>query len=66
MARDGTFTEGLGKPCSGGSGIFNSMPFGRIYTDILAMQNHAGNQYQTYGRSWGSNLLGLETMDPLL
>lgn len=52
--------------CSGGSGIFNSMPFGRIYTDILAMQNHAGNQYQTYGRSWGSSLFGLENMDPLL
>ena len=51
---------------AGGSGIFDTQPFGRFYTDILAMGSHAGNQYQTTGRNWGAVMMGLENQDTLI
>jgi 3-hydroxy-9,10-secoandrosta-1,3,5(10)-triene-9,17-dione monooxygenase len=51
---------------AGGSGIFDSFPFGRYYTDILVMGNHAANQFQTSGRNWGGVMMGLESQDRLL
>jgi 3-hydroxy-9,10-secoandrosta-1,3,5(10)-triene-9,17-dione monooxygenase len=50
---------------AGGSGIFDSQPFGRFYTDILAMGNHVGNHYQSAGRNWGGVMLGLDSQDTL-
>jgi 3-hydroxy-9,10-secoandrosta-1,3,5(10)-triene-9,17-dione monooxygenase len=51
---------------SGGSGVFESQPFGRFYTDIVAMGNHAANNYPSAGRNWGSVMMGLESTDTLL
>jgi 3-hydroxy-9,10-secoandrosta-1,3,5(10)-triene-9,17-dione monooxygenase len=51
---------------SGGSGIFMTQPFGRAYTDLLAMCNHYANQWQVSGRHWGGVMMGLESADPLL
>jgi 3-hydroxy-9,10-secoandrosta-1,3,5(10)-triene-9,17-dione monooxygenase len=51
---------------AGGSGVFDSQPFGRIYTDILAMGNHAGNSFRNAGRNWGGVMMGLENKDNLL
>ena len=51
---------------AGGSGVFDSQPFGRYYTDILTMGNHAANQFQTGGRNWGGVMMGLENQDRLL
>ncbi len=51
---------------AGGSGIFDSQPFGRFYTDLLAMINHAGNQYQIGGRNWGGVMMGLENTDTVM
>lgn len=50
---------------AGGSGIFDAQPFGKIYTDILAMGNHAANSYQTPGRNWGAVMMGLPGQDTL-
>jgi 3-hydroxy-9,10-secoandrosta-1,3,5(10)-triene-9,17-dione monooxygenase len=50
---------------AGGSGIFESQPFGRFYTDILATGNHVGNHYQSAGRNWGGVMMGLESQDTL-
>jgi 3-hydroxy-9,10-secoandrosta-1,3,5(10)-triene-9,17-dione monooxygenase len=51
---------------AGGSGIFENQPFGRFYTDILAMGNHAANQFKTAGRNWGAVMMGLPSEDRLL
>lgn len=51
---------------AGGSGVFDSQPFGRFYTDILTMGNHAGNNYPAAGRNWGAVMMGLESQDRLL
>lgn len=51
---------------AGGSGVFNSQPFGRYFTDILAMGNHAANQYQTAGRNWGGVMMGLANTDAVV
>jgi 3-hydroxy-9,10-secoandrosta-1,3,5(10)-triene-9,17-dione monooxygenase len=50
---------------AGGSGIFESQPFGRYYTDIVAMGNHVGNSYRSAGRNWGGVMMGLESTDTL-
>lgn len=47
----------------GGSGLFDSHPFGRIYTDLLAARQHVSNQSQVWGRNLGATLLGLENSD---
>ena len=51
---------------AGGSGIFDTQPFGRFYTDILAMGNHAANQFQIAGRNWGAVMMGMDSQDQLL
>jgi 3-hydroxy-9,10-secoandrosta-1,3,5(10)-triene-9,17-dione monooxygenase len=51
---------------AGGSGIFDAQPFGKYYTDILAMGNHAANAYQTPGRNWGGFMMGMPNQDTLL
>jgi len=50
---------------AGGSGVFDSQPFGRYYTDIVAMGNHVGNSYRSAGRNWGGVMMGLESTDTL-
>lgn len=50
---------------AGGSGIFETQPFGRYYTDIVAMGNHVGNSFRTAGRNWGGVMMGLESTDTL-
>jgi 3-hydroxy-9,10-secoandrosta-1,3,5(10)-triene-9,17-dione monooxygenase len=51
---------------AGGSGIFEAQPFGRYYTDILAMGNHVANDFRSAGRNWGGVMMGLESQDTLL
>lgn len=50
--------------CVGGSGLFETHPFGRIYADLIAARQHVSNQSQISGRSWGAVLLGLDNPDP--
>ena len=51
---------------AGGSGIFDTQPFGRYYTDIVAMGNHVGNSFRTAGRNWGGVMMGLPSQDTVL
>jgi len=51
---------------AGGSGIFETQPFGRYYTDIVAMGNHVANDFRSAGRNWGGVMMGLESQDTLL
>jgi hypothetical protein len=44
--------------------LFDSQPFGRIYTDLIAARQHVSNQGQVFGRNLGATLLGLENPDP--
>ena len=46
---------------TGGHGLYDSMPLGRIYNDLIAARQHISNQSQVTGRSYGAVLLGLET-----
>jgi 3-hydroxy-9,10-secoandrosta-1,3,5(10)-triene-9,17-dione monooxygenase len=50
--------------CVGGSGLFETHPFGRIYADLIAARQHVSNQSQISGRNWGAVLLGLDNPDP--
>jgi len=50
--------------CVGGSGLFETYPFGRIYADLIAARQHVSNQSQVSGRNFGATLLGLENPDP--
>lgn len=49
--------------CVGGSGIFESYPFGRLYSDLITARQHVSNQSQVSGRNFGATLLGLENSD---
>lgn len=49
--------------CVGGSGIFASKPFGRIYNDIIVARQHAASQYQLTARNWGAALLGGDNVE---
>ena len=51
---------------AGALAIFDSQPFGRFYTDILAMGNHVANHFQGAGRNWGAVMMGIESQDTLL
>lgn len=51
---------------AGGSGVFDAQPFGRYYSDILTMGNHAANNFPAAGRNWGGVMMGLESQDTLL
>ena len=50
----------------GGSGLFATQPFGRIYADLIAARQHVSNQSQVSGRGYGAVLLGLENKDPMI
>jgi 3-hydroxy-9,10-secoandrosta-1,3,5(10)-triene-9,17-dione monooxygenase len=50
--------------CVGGSGAFDSHPFGRLYADLIVARQHVSNQSQVSGRNLGATLLGLENGDP--
>jgi 3-hydroxy-9,10-secoandrosta-1,3,5(10)-triene-9,17-dione monooxygenase len=52
--------------CLGGSGLFDTQPFGRIYADIIAARQHVANQSQITGRGYGAVLLGLENTELML
>lgn len=47
----------------GGSGLFDTHPFSRIYSDILTARQHVSNQSQVWGRNLGGTLMGLENSD---
>ena len=49
--------------CVGGSGIFETLPFGRLYADLITARQHVSNQSQVSGRAFGATLLGLENPD---
>jgi 3-hydroxy-9,10-secoandrosta-1,3,5(10)-triene-9,17-dione monooxygenase len=44
---------------TGGSGIYDDHPFGRMLADFNAGRQHNANQYDTVARNWGAALLGL-------
>lgn len=50
--------------CVGGSGAFDTHPFGRLYTDLIVARQHVSNQSQVSGRNLGGTLMGLENTDP--
>jgi len=52
--------------CAGGSGLYNSLSFGRIYADLIAARQHVSNQSQISGRGYGAVLLGLPNRDPMI
>jgi 3-hydroxy-9,10-secoandrosta-1,3,5(10)-triene-9,17-dione monooxygenase len=45
---------------TGGSGIYDERPFGRILADTTAARQHNANQYEVAARNWGAALLGIE------
>ncbi|MPZ59418.1 MAG: flavin-dependent monooxygenase [Rhizobiales bacterium] len=45
---------------TGGSGLYDEQPFGRLLADINAARQHNANQYEITARNWGTALLGLE------
>lgn len=51
---------------AGGSGLYNSLSFGRIYSDMIAARQHVSNQSQVSGRGYGAVLLGLPNKDPMI
>ena len=44
---------------TGGSGLYDEHPFGRMLADLNAGRQHNANQYETVARNWGASLLGL-------
>lgn len=51
---------------AGGSGLYATQSFGRIYADLIAARQHVSNQSQISGRGLGAVLLGLENKDPMI
>jgi len=51
---------------AGGSGLYGSLSFGRIYADLIAARQHVSNQSQVSGRGYGGVLMGLENRDPMI
>ena len=49
--------------CTGGSGIFAQLPFGRYYRDIITARQHAASQNQVVARSWGGVILGKDNQE---
>ena len=43
---------------AGSSGVRDTLPFGRTVADINTGRQHVSNQYEYFGRLWGSMLLG--------
>lgn len=51
---------------AGGSGLYSSLSFGRIYADLIAARQHVANQCQVSGRGYGAVLMGLPNKDPMI
>ncbi|MDB5393145.1 MAG: flavin-dependent monooxygenase [Rhodospirillales bacterium] len=51
---------------AGGSGLYATQSFGRIYADLIAARQHVSNQSQISGRGYGAVLLGLPNHDPMI
>jgi 3-hydroxy-9,10-secoandrosta-1,3,5(10)-triene-9,17-dione monooxygenase len=51
---------------AGGSGLYATQSFGRIYSDLIAARQHVSNQSQVSGRGLGGVLMGLENRDPMI
>jgi 3-hydroxy-9,10-secoandrosta-1,3,5(10)-triene-9,17-dione monooxygenase len=51
---------------AGGSGLYATQSFGRIYNDLIAARQHVSNQSQVSGRGLGAVLLGLPNRDPMI
>ncbi len=51
---------------AGGSGLYATQSFGRIYADLIAARQHVSNQSQISGRGLGGVLMGLENKDPMI
>ncbi len=51
---------------AGGSGLYATQSFGRIYADLIAARQHVSNQSQVSGRGYGGVLMGLENRDPMI
>ena len=47
----------------GGRGVFRSQPFGRIYNDLVAANQHVAQQSRPVGRSLGATMLGIDTKE---
>jgi 3-hydroxy-9,10-secoandrosta-1,3,5(10)-triene-9,17-dione monooxygenase len=58
MARCSALSARLFK-LTGGSGLYDYHPFGRLLADFNAGRQHNANQYETVARNWGASLLGL-------
>jgi len=48
---------------TGGHGVYDTMPLGRIYADLITARQHVSNQSQVSARNYGAVLLGLENPD---
>ncbi|WP_284734810.1 acyl-CoA dehydrogenase family protein [Sphingosinicella terrae] len=48
---------------AGGHGLYETMPLGRIYSDLIAARQHVSNQSQVTARNYGAVLLGLDNPD---
>lgn len=44
--------------CAGGTGIYATHSFGRIYNDLIAARQHAASQFRVTGRALGARMLG--------
>ena len=47
----------------GGAAAYNKNPYGRMLADINVGRQHAANQFESFGRNWGTVLLGEENTD---
>jgi 3-hydroxy-9,10-secoandrosta-1,3,5(10)-triene-9,17-dione monooxygenase len=45
---------------TGGTAIFEDLPFGRYLNDIMAIQTHGLNNYQLHANAWVGTLMGNE------
>jgi 3-hydroxy-9,10-secoandrosta-1,3,5(10)-triene-9,17-dione monooxygenase len=43
---------------TGGAGVYDDQPFGRILADINAGRQHISNQFESAGRAWGAAMFG--------
>lgn len=50
---------------TGGSGLYDEHPFGRMLADLNAGRQHNANQYEVTARNWGAALVGLEPRQDL-
>lgn len=51
---------------AGGSVLFDHLPMGRIYRNLIAARQHVGVQHRAFGRALGANLFGLPSPEIML